>query len=54
MDVANHVLKGKSNRAIAEALFLTEGTIKNYVSKILEKLELGNRSELILYLQNYL
>ncbi|KHD34860.1 LuxR family transcriptional regulator [Clostridium acetobutylicum] len=54
MDVANHVLKGKSNRAIAEALFLTEGTIKNYVSKILEKLELSNRSELILYLQNYL
>lgn len=52
LEVAKHIMEGKSNKAIGEALFVTEGTIKNYVSRILEKLQLNNRSELILYLQN--
>jgi DNA-binding CsgD family transcriptional regulator len=30
------VAKGKSNKDIAEAVFLAEGTVKNYVSKIME------------------
>ncbi|MDP4145857.1 MAG: response regulator transcription factor [Bacillota bacterium] len=52
-EVAEHVAQGKSNKAISEALFVTEGTVKNYVSKILEKLELSNRSELVLYMQKH-
>lgn len=50
LDVAKHILQGKSNRAISKALYVTEGTVKNYVSRILEKLELKNRTELVLFL----
>lgn len=52
MEVAEHIMLGKSNKAIGETLFLSEGTVKNYVSRILEKLELRSRTELVLYLQN--
>lgn len=50
MEVAEQLMLGKSNKAISEALYLTEGTVKNYVSHILNKLNLGNRTELVLYL----
>ena len=40
------VAKGKSNRDISEAVFLAEGTVKNYVSKIMEKLHVESRTEL--------
>ena len=40
------VAKGKSNREIADTVFLAEGTVKNYVSKIMEKLNVGSRTEL--------
>jgi DNA-binding NarL/FixJ family response regulator len=36
---------GASNREIAEALFLAEGTVKNHVSSILGKLQAANRTE---------
>jgi len=50
LDVAKLVADGKSNKSICEELFLTEGTIKNYVTKILDKLELDNRTELAIYI----
>ena len=40
------VAKGKSNREISETVFLAEGTVKNYVSKIMEKLNVTSRTEL--------
>lgn len=40
------VAKGKSNREIADTVFLAEGTVKNYVSKIMEKLHVESRTEL--------
>lgn len=49
-DKEEHVLallaEGLPNRAIADQLFLAEGTIKNYVSRIMEKLHARNRTEL--------
>jgi len=33
------IAQGASNREIADALFLAEGTVKNYVTNILGKLE---------------
>lgn len=45
-DVLAGVAAGKSNRAIADELGLAEGTIKNYVSAILAKLQLRSRTEL--------
>lgn len=36
---------GLSNAAIAQSLFLSEGTVKNYVSTILSKLEVADRTQ---------
>lgn len=36
---------GKSNAEIAENLFLSEGTVRNYVSSILEKLDVTDRTQ---------
>ena len=47
--VLAHVSEGKTNREIAEALFLGEGTVRNYVSSILSKLGLSNRAEAAAY-----
>jgi DNA-binding NarL/FixJ family response regulator len=44
--VLQHIAEGMSNRQIANALFLAEGTIKNYVSRIMEKLHANTRTEL--------
>lgn len=52
IEVGQLIMQGKSNKQIGGALFLTEGTVKNYVSKILDKLELHNRTELVLYFQS--
>lgn len=52
VEVCGQVLKGKSNREIGEALCVTEGTIKNYLSHILDKLNLNSRTELAVKLQN--
>ena len=38
--------EGKSNKQIAAAVFLAEGTVKNYVSRIMEKLHSRSRTEL--------
>ena len=45
-DVALLVAQGLSNKDICGKLFLSEGTVKNYVSKVLDKLNLENRTEL--------
>ncbi|HAF62260.1 MAG TPA: DNA-binding response regulator [Anaerolineaceae bacterium] len=36
---------GKSNAEIAESLFLSEGTVRNYVSSVLEKLDVTDRTQ---------
>ena len=40
---------GKSNREIADELFLSEGTVRNYISQILEKLSLRDRTQLAVF-----
>ena len=42
------ISEGMSNRQIANILFLAEGTVKNYVSRIMEKLHANTRTELAL------
>jgi DNA-binding NarL/FixJ family response regulator len=42
------ISESMSNRQIANALFLAEGTVKNYVSRIMEKLHANTRTELAL------
>ncbi len=43
------VATGKSNREIADALFLSEGTVRNYISTILNKLSLRDRTQLAVF-----
>jgi len=40
------IAEGRSNRQIGQTLFLAEGTVKNYVSRIMEKLHANTRTEL--------
>ena len=52
-EIIELIAKGHSNKEIAEKLFLSEGTIRNYLSTILEKLELRDRTQLaVFYYQN--
>jgi two-component system, NarL family, response regulator DevR len=49
MDVLALVARGRTNGQIGQSLGLTEKTVGNYVSTILEKLHLTNRIELATY-----
>lgn len=47
------VAKGLNNKELAQTLFLSEGTVRNYLSSLLEKLQLRDRTQLaIFYYQN--
>ncbi len=43
------ITEGKTNKEIAANLYLGEGTVRNYVSNILDKLDLSNRAEATAY-----
>lgn len=52
-EIICEVANGFSNKEIAEKLFLSEGTVRNYISTILEKLSLRDRTQLaVFYYQN--
>ena len=46
-DVLNLLVEGLSNREIGEKLFLSEGTVKNYVSNIIAKLQANDRTHAV-------
>ncbi|MBP7176934.1 MAG: response regulator transcription factor, partial [Thermoclostridium sp.] len=49
IEIITKVADGLSNKEIAEALFLGEGTVRNYISVILEKLSLRDRTQLAVF-----
>jgi len=51
-EIAALVAQGLSNREIAEQLYLSEGTVRNTFSIILEKLQLRDRTQLAIYYLN--
>ncbi|MDH6604116.1 DNA-binding NarL/FixJ family response regulator [Bacilli bacterium PM5-9] len=49
LEVIECVAQGLNNKEISNTLFLSEGTIRNYISTILTKLELRDRTQLAIY-----
>ena len=49
LDIISNVAEGLSNKEIANLLFLSEGTVRNYISTILEKLNLRVRTQLAIF-----
>lgn len=47
LEVLRHIALGEDNQEIANSLHISEGTVKNYVSNIYEKLELRDRGQAI-------
>ncbi|MBY9077553.1 response regulator transcription factor [Paenibacillus sp. HN-1] len=51
--VVSLIAEGHTNKEIAASLFLSEGTVKNYITEILSKLGLRDRTQIaIFYLKN--
>lgn len=48
-DVLKLVGKGMANKEIANKLYISEGTVKNYISNLYSKLEIDDRSKLTIY-----
>lgn len=48
-DLVYWVAQGLSNQEIAEEMHFSEGTIRNYISDLLDKLDLKNRTQLAIY-----
>ena len=52
-EIIEEIARGLSNKEIADKLCLSEGTVRNYLSNILRKLDLRDRTNLaIFYYQN--
>src|SRR5579875_25280 len=49
LEVLRLMAQSKSNKEIAEALFISDNTVKNHVRNILEKLHLHSRMEAVMY-----
>lgn len=49
IEIIKNVAEGLSNKEIASLLFLSEGTVRNYISTILEKLDLRDRTQLAIF-----
>lgn len=48
-EIIEQVALGKSNKEIAKTLFLSEGTVRNYISSVLDKLSLRDRTQLAVF-----
>jgi len=49
LEIAKLISQGYSNKEIARMLFISEGTVRNYITSILQKLNLKNRTQIAVY-----
>jgi len=54
LEVLRLLGEGKSNKEIAKTLYITEGTVKNHITKILSQLEVRDRTQAALWAQQNL
>ena len=47
LQVVQHLCQGLSNRGIAKKLFISEYTVKDHIKKIMEKMQVGSRGEIL-------
>ncbi|MBM7834941.1 response regulator transcription factor [Clostridium sardiniense] len=53
IEIIKEISKGASNKEISSNLFISEGTVKNYITSILQKTELSHRTQIaIKYLKS--
>lgn len=53
VEVLTHLGEGLNNKEIADVLFITEGTVKNHVSNVIQKLGLRDRTQAAIYAVRY-
>ncbi len=53
-EVLKLIANGASNREIAKELYISEGTVKNYVTNILNRLSLRDRTQAAIFANSYL
>lgn len=46
LEIVKHISKGLSNQEIADELFISNGTVRNYISSILEKTGFSHRTQI--------
>lgn len=51
LDIIRLIIQGKSNQEIARSLYLSVGTVKNYISQIYMKLNVNDRANAVLHLK---
>lgn len=49
LEIIKAISNGLSNKEIADTLYLSEGTVRNYISLILEKLNLRDRTQIAIF-----
>jgi len=52
LDICHYLAEGKNNKEISDILFISEGTVKNNMTRILDKLDLRDRTQLALFAVN--
>ncbi|MBS4537913.1 response regulator transcription factor [Clostridium sp. D2Q-11] len=48
-DICRLLAEGKNNKEISKELYLSEGTVKNHITKVLNKLDLRDRTQLAIF-----
>ena len=52
MEIADMLVQGFTNRQISSALFISEGTVRNYISGIYAKIGVADRTNAVLLLKD--